>query len=180
MDNEFSLIPFKASGSDIEGVNGTIYLRDGYLIITYRVSGNIEEMSMPQPLTVPTRRNGLWKESCFECFVQNVGCEDYHEVNLSPNGDWNVYRFTGYRAGMVEEFAIDNIDSTTRVEPDKVTICCRIPLNGFLSMASPIQVGISSVLLCRSATLSYWSLVHPKPHPDFHDSRGFRLQLGCS
>ncbi len=33
----------------------------------------------------------------------------YWEFNLSPAGDWNVYRFTDYRQGMEEETAISSL-----------------------------------------------------------------------
>ena len=179
MDNDFFLIPFSTPVTSIEEVSGSISLHNGYLVITYRVIGDIRSINMPQPQASPIRRDGLWQESCFECFVQGVGREDYNEVNLSSNGDWNVYHFPRYRTGMVEESTIDNIDSTISVEPDKVVIHCSVPLHGSHEMTSSVQVGISCILLHRSNTMSYWSLIHPGQKPDFHDSRAFRMKLTC-
>lgn len=177
MNNEFSLIPFAAPVKGIGGVSTTISLQNGFLVITYRVTGDIESISMPLPLAPPVRRDGLWKGSCCECFVQGVGRDDYHEMNLSPNGDWNVYHFTRYRTGMVEESAIESIESTISIERKRATIRCRLPLNDCHTRTSSVQVGISCVLLHRSGTLSYWALTHPGPKPDFHDARAFRINL---
>ena len=141
--------------------------------------GDIESINMPQPQTSPVRRDGLWQASCFECFVQGVGREDYNELNLSSNGDWNVYQFTKYRTGMIQEPTIDTIDSTVSVAPDKVVIHYSVPLPGSLEMTSSVQVGISCILLHRPNAMSYWSLIHPGQKPDFHDSRTFRIKLTC-
>ena len=179
MNNDFFLIPFSTPVTSIEEISGSIRLQNGYLVITYRVTGDIKSINMPQPQASPVRRDGLWKKSCFECFVQGVGREDYRELNLSSNGDWNVYHFTRYRTGMVEDSTIDNIDSTTSVKSDEVVIHCRFPLSGSYEIHSPVQVGISCILLHRSSTMSYWSLLHPGEKPDFHDSRAFCRKLTC-
>ncbi|WP_163336073.1 DOMON-like domain-containing protein [Desulfopila sp. IMCC35008] len=177
MDNEFTLIPFTAPATGIKGVSGTVRRQNGCLIITYRLTGNIESISMPLPQAPPARRDGLWKGSCFECFVQAVGHDDYHEINLAPNGDWNVYHFTKYRAGMAEESAIDRIESAVFVERESATIRCRIALDKCYPVSSLMQVGISCILLHRSGTPSHWALKHLGSKPDFHDSRAFCISL---
>ena len=53
----------------------------------------------------PQRRDGLWQHTCFEAFFGVLGSDDYWEFNLAPSGDWNVYRFAGYRAGQTPETA---------------------------------------------------------------------------
>lgn len=177
MNKEFSLIPFTTPVADVEKVRGTIFIQNRFLTITYQVTGNIESLSIPRPSAAPVRRNGLWKESCFECFIQGYGHNHYHEMNLSPSGDWNMYYFSEYRSGMVEESAVQQIESTTTIQGNKTTICCSIPLNGCGLMESFLQVGISCVLLHGSGTLSYWALAHPGPKPDFHDARAFCITL---
>lgn len=177
MDNQFSLIPYRTPATGIKGVSGIVRRQNGILIITYRLAGNIESVTLPLPQAPPARRDGLWKGSCFECFVQAVGHDDYHEINLAPNGDWNVYHFTKYRAGMVEESAIDRIESTCLVEREGATIRCSVPLDNCYPVTSCMQVGISCVLLHRSGTPSYWALKHPGLKPDFHDSRSFCIRL---
>src|SRR5262249_26694894 len=42
---------------------------------------------------------GLWRHTCFEAFLAVEGRSDYHELNLSPSGDWAVHAFGAYRDG---------------------------------------------------------------------------------
>ncbi len=98
-------------------------------------------------------------------------------MNLSPNGDWNVYYFARYRAGMVEESSIDNIDSTVCLEKNRAAVGCRVPLIGCHAEISSVLIGVSCILLHNSGELSYWALAHPGAKPDFHDSRAFCVKL---
>lgn len=177
MENEFSLIPFGGPVSGVKDVSGTISLENGVFAVAYRVTADIESLVMDAPATVPVRRDGLWKGSCFEFFVQGVGRDAYHEVNLSPSGDWNVYRFTGYRGGMMEESALDSLESTLVLEGEGATVRCHVPFGGWCKLTSAMRVGISCILLHRTGTQSYWALSHPGPKPDFHDSRAFHIRL---
>src|SRR5437867_2105496 len=69
------------------------------LIATYLVSAPAGVLVVPPIADEPGRRDQLWRSTCVELFVAAPGEAGYLEVNLSPSGDWNVYRFDGYRAG---------------------------------------------------------------------------------
>lgn len=46
------------------------------------------------------RQDYLWQQNCLECFVAlSEDCEyrGYLEINVSPNGAYNLYRFDDYR-----------------------------------------------------------------------------------
>lgn len=45
------------------------------------------------------RRDNLWEDTCFECFISGDNRADspYLEVNLAPWGDFNLYWFDSYR-----------------------------------------------------------------------------------
>ena len=58
---------------------------------------------LPAESASSTRRDHLWESTCFEAFLAPAGRPEYWEVNLSPSGDWNVYRFDGERQGMRPE-----------------------------------------------------------------------------
>ncbi len=39
----------------------------------------------------------LWQDNCLECFVEFDNQQGYHEINLSPKGDYAIYQFDNYR-----------------------------------------------------------------------------------
>lgn len=179
-EENFSLKPFIAPVSGVEGVCGSVCLSDEALLVTYTLTGNISSISVPLPQGPPIRRDALWKKTCFECFVQCVGSEDYYEVNLSPGGAWNVYHFDAYRTGMTEEQGVLAVGATTSTAVDQVVLQCRIPCPCLLKGDASINVGVSCVLLHKTGALSYWALEHPGDKPDFHDPGSFRIQLGLN
>src|SRR4051794_34232739 len=69
------------------------------LRLTFRLDGAIDRLLIPAP-AVPDRTDGLWQHTCFEAFLTAGEGEAYHEINLSPSGQWAAYRFDSWRAGM--------------------------------------------------------------------------------
>lgn len=179
IEKEFSLIPFKPPGFDLN-VGGKVSLQDKLLTLVYTVDGDIGSLQIPKLQGAPSRKDELWKTSCFECFFHSAGHNDYHELNLSPSGDWNLYRFTDYRSGMAEEKGVTTIELDFSSNQDRISQTCYIPLDTLGDVygdISSLQVGISSVLLDVNGRLSYWALKHSCAQPDFHDQRGFCLEL---
>ncbi len=143
----------------------------------------------------PQRRDGLWQHTCFEAFVGVLGSEAYWEFNLAPSGDWNVYRFAGYRDGQSPETAYGPLPLTVigpRAAPPaadcrltaprallELDLRCSLPplLQERLQAGSILELGLTAVLEGRDGELSYWALTHPGPEPDFHDRRGWSLRL---
>jgi hypothetical protein len=145
----------------------------------------------------PQRLDGLWQHTCFEVFAGLLGTDSYWEVNLSPSGDWNVYRFSAYRGGQAPELAYGQLPLTVigpRAAPPvadcrlgaprallEVELCCPLPpplQQRFQSGTAPmLELGLSAVLEGREGELSYWALQHPGRKPDFHDRRGWLLRL---
>ena len=143
----------------------------------------------------PQRRDGLWQHTCFEAFVGVLGSEAYWEFNLAPSGDWNVYRFAGYRTGQTQETAYGPLPLTVigpRAAPPaadcrltaprallELEVGCSLPppLQERLQAGSIHELGLTAVLEGRDGALSYWALNHPGPEPDFHDRRGWSLRL---
>ena len=172
----FSLVPF-AAPPGISGVEGTIAWQGDGLVIAFRLTGAMETISFPAPQTTPHRRDGLWLESCCECFVQRAGHDGYHETNVGFTGDWNVYRFVKYRSGMAEENRIDTLQSTAVIAREEATLRCRVPLARCFTGTATLRVGLSCILLHRTGERSYWALSHPGSRPDFHDARAFTIRL---
>ena len=143
----------------------------------------------------PQRRDGLWQHTCFEAFVGVLGSEAYWEFNLAPSGDWNVYRFDGYRGGQAPEVSYGPLPLTVmgpRAAPAaadcrltapqallELDLCCPLPppLQERLQAGSTLELGLTAVLEGQAGELSYWALNHPGTEPDFHDRRGWSLRL---
>lgn len=101
------------------------------LRIRYRLRGPLEQLVLGEPSADPQRRDGLWQSTCFEAFLGVVGERQYWELNLSCSGDWNLYRFEGYRSG-------GGRNPGSRRCPSR---CSAAPHNSIWSSASPGAAG---------------------------------------
>ena len=119
------------------------------------------------------RRDNLWLHTCFEAFLARPGEAEYWELNASPKGDWNLYRFNAYRTGGLAEpkalapgvtFSRDRFGCRCTIE---------IELHPWWRHAEIPEFGLTMVVEDGSNNLSYWALSHPGNQPDFHDRRGF-------
>lgn len=123
------------------------------------------------------RKRELWKDSCFELFFSGSDSPVYWEVNLAPEGHWDVYRFQNYREGMVREERIQMPCSTIFQADGSFTLHCHLYLDNLGLENYPLCVGVSCVLRHRGNNLSYWALAHNQVQPDFHDRSAFRITL---
>ena len=121
----------------------------------------------------PGRADELWKTTCFEAFLRNVGAEDYREWNFAPSGDWASYDFTGYRDGMTE--AEVGAPPYIRIEDNLTwwTLGATIAVDADKSW----ELGLSAVVEEADGTKSYWALAHPSEKPDFHHPDCFAARL---
>jgi len=151
----------------------------GGLALEYRIEGDIEALSIPQPGPLH-RADGLWQNTCLEAFVKGPG-EEYYEFNFAPSAAWVAYRFTAYRQGMA---TVENM------EPVKIAVyrdAHRFELEAVVNNPNRLPVmdggiglrlGLSAVIKDRHGGLSYWALAHPKDKPDFHHPDSFAFELG--
>jgi hypothetical protein len=178
----FRLLPF-AQGPDSPGagltLSGTISRRAGVITITYTLQGDPAGVVLPPEAAPPARRDGLWQSTCFECFLAVAGGESYWEVNLSPGGDWNVYRLDGYRRNLRPEPAIQALPHRSEHHSETFSLQLTLPLPPEIAAirSGELEAGITAVLEHPGGGISYWALVHPGPEADFHRRDGFRLRL---
>ena len=97
-EQSFALLPFSTDSpfGDIK-INSGIARNANAFAINYVLQATMAEIVIPERAGIPIRKNNLWEETCFECFIGVKGFEYYWEFNLSPSGHWNVYRFESYR-----------------------------------------------------------------------------------
>jgi hypothetical protein len=158
-------------------ITGSVWRQGDILSLQYRVSGDIGKLVFSLPEGRAHRRHGLWQRSCFEAFLGTRGAAQYWEVNLAPCGDWNVYAFSGYREGMVEETAIGSLPFSFHVGDDEIWLDLQLDLRPLFCPRQVIEVGISAVMEHRDGANSLWALRHQGLVADFHHRSGFLLAL---
>ena len=173
----FQLIPFSTEADGQLAVTGIVSRNGRCLTLSYQLSGDIGSLLLPDQVDVPSRCDELWRATCCECFFRVVGHSEYFELNVSPSGNWNVYHFTGYRAGMTVEAAVSELESQTSREGGRFTLHCAVQLDGLVGSRDEVEIGVSCVLQNSNGTTSYWALSHPGQKPDFHHPEAFMLRM---
>lgn len=148
----------------------------GRLEVRWVLLGDQSALLVPAP--APQRfRDGLWKHTCFECFIAADGAARYVELNVAPSREWAAYAFVNYREGMAK---LDQVVPRIEVRKDER----RLDVHAGLELASLIEppwsalkVGLTAVVETAAGTHSYWALRHPTERPDFHHRGGMMLSL---
>ncbi|MDK9705520.1 MAG: DOMON-like domain-containing protein [Desulforhopalus sp.] len=182
MDKEhgypFQLRPF-ASTREAKALSlgGWLARLPGILTVEYQLAGDLRNITWPAPGAGVTRRHELWRHTCFELFFAIPGQPAYWEINLGPDGSWNVYSFAAYRQGMREEAAIDQLPCQTWQKDGMFSLSCRIDTSRLCVDAREIAVAIAGVVVFADGATSHWAIEHPEVQPDFHSRQGFSLVL---
>lgn len=149
--------------------------QDGLLTAVYTLSGSLTAVLLPD-VTEPTRRDGLWQDTCAELFLRQAGSDDsYLEFNFSPSTAWAAYEFEGYRSGMnTLDLVPPHIETSIRDDVMEMRIALTLPAAWQLSA---LLVGASFVIAEENGMQTYWAIVHPPGKPDFHHRDCFALHL---
>lgn len=130
-------------------------------------------LRLPAP-TIPERRDGLWRHTCFEAFLAAPGGAGYLEFNFAPSGAWAAYVFSAYRTGM-SPLVLDAAPVARWQRADsRLVLEARLPA---ALAAGALRLGLSAVIEASSGTITHWALRHPAALPDFHHPDGFALEL---
>ena len=174
----FSLLCFPhGPGCPQLEIKGEISLQAHTLTLDYRLTGDLAGLDLPPANHPPQRRDELWRHSCFELFIAASGQPGYHEFNLSPSGNWNCYRFSGYRQGMQSETALAALPFTITNTADQLELQLSLDLSQLYPASDSLDIGITAVVQ-QNDRLSYWALAHPGKQPDFHHRHSFVLTVG--
>ncbi|MFT4913162.1 MAG: hypothetical protein ACI9YM_001754 [Brevundimonas sp.] len=145
------------------------------LALDYVLTGDLFRVLVPGP-TAPGRADNLWRHTCFEAFIRTGDGPGYHEVNLSPSGEWAVYGFDGYRQGGTAPAGVASESVLRASDDDHLALTAILRLDD-LDPALAWSVGLSAVVEDADDGLSYWALAHPSDTPDFHHPDSFVLTL---
>lgn len=182
----FLLVPFPDRAvsmsmvmrSTVEGVEGAVERAPRRLHATFRVVPPPGALIIPPRAPGPARRDGLWQSTCLELFIGVPGTPGYLEVNVAPSGDWNVYRFTAYREGMVplEPATLRSWEAPHR-PGDALAIEFSLELPEPWASAPSLELAVCAVLEGTGGEKTYWALTHRGERPDFHRRDAFALHL---
>ncbi|MFN9644916.1 MAG: DOMON-like domain-containing protein [Cyanobacteriota bacterium] len=179
---DWRLVPFGQSPDALGlGLEGHLERVGARLRVTYVLRGDLASVVVPAATVMgPQRADGLWEHTCFELFLAAEGAALYWEVNLAPNGDWNLYRLAGYRQGLAPvadretlPFSLDRGPEALRLSldlrlPEELVLACR---------SRPLRLAVTAVIEQTGGALSYWALAHGGAEADFHRREDFLLRV---
>lgn len=147
------------------------------LELRYRVEGDLDRVLVPDVVS-PQRVDNLWQHTCFEAFVHDPNAGGYFEFNFSPSGEWAIYQFTGYRAGMADVEVARPPRLSVHRESGVLQLDAVVDLESMeVLLRAEIKLALCAVIEESVHRMSYWALVHPAGKPDFHHADGFALKL---
>jgi hypothetical protein len=178
MEQSFSLIPFPAPAIPDVIMQGAVARQNHLLTLHYLMAGDIADIYLPSPSAAPSRAHELWKATCFEFFLAIAAQPQYWEFNVSPCGDWNVYRMDAYRrVGFGEETAVQQLQLEVQKSADRFALRVTVDLRPVFRTTDFLNAGIAAILQTKDGQETYWALTHPASHADFHRRESFILSL---
>ena len=154
------------------------------LTLSFIVEGKFDWK--PVRSQVGSRRDHIWEEDCFEFFWE-ASSYGYYEINLSTQGDWQVYQFEGERSGRknadfkLVDFSLSGIGSSSAtqnawemtarfVKEDTHFMDCRMDKGGL-----PHFKFQCANIFFFDGEKYYFALKHPSSlnRPDFHNDEAW-------
>lgn len=175
----FILKPFETTAETTDlAITATARREQNTLIISYALTGDLSRVILPFPSKDATRKDRLWKQTCFEFFLAEARSRSasYWEFNLSPSGDWNVFALRGYRQGLGEESAFSTLPFTVRCTATALHLAVTVDIGELIDSSQPLWLGISAVIIITEKE-SFWAIAHPAPEADFHHPDSFIIEL---
>ena len=174
----FFLKPFPGEGYPAGlTIGGSIGRRADTFSVRCELRGDLSKVEIPAVVDAPRRQDRLWEKTCLELFLGAEDSGKYWELNLSPSGHWNVYRFTDYREGMREETAITSLPFDVRRDTEALVFTAEFNLAKFVPADKDLAATVAAVIGTTDGGKSHWAPVHPAFRPDFHRRDGFALTL---
>ena len=174
----FELIPFPAKDLPKINITGEMERRDNHLSIYYEVSGEVDHILFPSVSASPSRKDDLWKATCFEFFIAVRNKPEYWEFNMSPSGDWNVYVMDAYRqVNMRDATEFSELPFDFKVTNERISIKTSVNINSITQSEMDLDIGVTAIIQTKDGHESYWALSHPGQHADFHQRESFIISL---
>ena len=153
----------------ITSVDAHMTLAPKGLMLSYSVTGNINELVLPAQ-SEPGRADELWQTTCFELFLRGDGAA-YREYNFSPSGQWAAFAFDSYREGRRE------IPAQIAIATDGDAESLNLTATLVTDLVDITHLALTAVIEDRSGHKSFWAITHHAGPPDFHHDACFALRL---
>lgn len=174
--------PGQDTSKSIEELNFSSILKDRSITFRFHLKDPDQKVtgkftSENQVLGGDRRKDDLWKQTCFEVFW-NYQDSKYLELNVTPEGQWNLYHFENYRNGMkvFENIQMLQMKSKRIGTNYDLEVSMNIPDMMFVDSGLKSQISATAVLLTDLGT-EYWAIHHAGPRPDFHLQESFVIPL---
>lgn len=142
---------------------------------SYIINGNITNLSLKEGRSAK-RKSYLWLDTCFELFLKEENSPVYYEFNFAPNSDYNIFRFTEYRAPLAETNDF-SVDSRMEIESEN-KIVFDFTISPHMDVAKKEFTFLVSVILnTNDNKVSLWAVDHADPKPDFHDPKTYKNKI---
>jgi hypothetical protein len=137
--------------------------------------GNIFEVEKSKIITIKKTKKKLWQTSCFEAFWHTDAMQGYKELNVSAEGEWNIYSFASYR----DLIGYSNEDEVIAI---KKTIEAENRQNFSITVKHSTILSEAYFSICylkyRNHDISYWSNLHEnRLKPDFHNIKARNIKV---
>ena len=176
VQHPFALRSFAPSPASL-ALAGSVRRDGDHLSLHYRLEDPEGLVLVPPAIAAPRRCYDLWTSTCFEFFLAEPGAEPYWEGNLAPNGDWNLFRLSGYRQGLAPEPAIDALPFVVELAGGGLDLMVTLDLGALPLAGRPLELAVTAVVELRDGEVLYWALTHPGAEADFHRRDGFLLRI---
>jgi hypothetical protein len=173
MNQDFRLRPFEPVDQDW-AITGNYRYQNTQLSLQYQVTGDLSQLLIPTQNAHPQRATGLWEATCVEFFLAPVGHSEYWEFNMSPSGDWQVFKLEGYRQGLRQESAVTALPFVVDVADGVMSLMVSIDLTQLLPPQTAWEISVTAVLQDINQDFSYWAIDHAGSEADFHLRPSFR------
>jgi hypothetical protein len=174
MSQSFTLQPFAPVDCNW-AITGSLAYQGAQLSLNYCVTGDLDQLLIPAPSQIPTRQFALWEATCLEFFLAPVGHSDYWEFNMSPSGNWQVFKLDSYRQGLRDEIAFTALPFVVQVKNSVMMLDVSIDLSQILPPHTAWEISVTAVLQDIDGDFSYWAIDHSGSEADFHLRESFRL-----
>lgn len=174
----FKLLPYPADNTPKIDIAGEVIRSGNKFFLRYGITGNVDQILLPAKSASPSRREDLWKATCFEFFAAISNQPEYWEFNMSPSGDWNVYKMDAYRrVGFREETAFKQLPFVFRNTSGRLSLDITVDLSPILVSQQQVQIGITTIIQTIDGKETHWALSHPGAQADFHLKESFSIRI---
>lgn len=147
------------------------------LQVEFRLHDEQQHVLWPQHSSGMTRADFLEKSTCFELFLQQVDHPNYVNVQITPRGLWNAYRFSQYRQPKQIPPLHEQHLTLEQLHIEHHRLALVLDLAKLYPRGSMIRLGLSALLAHPHALHSDWSLQHSGESADSHQAADWCLQF---